>query len=151
MKPPFLQARDWPRINADERGLRHRDLTESIIGIFYEVYNELGHGFLESVYECALTVALEQAGFRVTRQAAMAVWFRSINVGDFRADLIVNDSVIIELKAARALEPAHEAQLLNYLRCTDIEVGLILNFGPRPVFRRMAFSNERKAIRVNPR
>src|SRR3954464_15983032 len=111
MKPPLLQARDWPRINADERGLKHRHLTESIIGIFYEVYNELGHGFLESVYECALSVALEQADLRITRQAPMAVWFRSINVGEFRADLIVNDSVIIEIKAARALEPAHEAQL----------------------------------------
>ena len=81
----------------------------------------------------------------------MAVWFRSVNVGDFRADLVVNECVIIEIKAARALEPAHEEQLLNYLRCTEIEVGLLLNFGPRPVFRRMAFANERKGIRVHPR
>lgn len=151
MKPPVLQARDWPRINADERGLKHRELTEAIIGIFYDVYNELGYGFLESVYESALVVALEQSGFRVSRQAAMAVWFRSTNIGDFRADLMVNDLVIVEIKAARTIEPAHEAQLLNYLRCTDIEVGLLLNFGARPMFRRMAFANERKGIRVHPR
>ena len=151
MKPPVLQARDWPRINADERGLKHRELTESIIGIFYDVYNELGYGFLESVYESALAFALDQAGFHVLRQSGLAVWFRSINVGEFKADLVVNDAVIVEIKAARALEPAHEAQLLNYLRCTEIEVGLLLNFGPRPTFRRMAFANERKGIRVHPR
>lgn len=151
MKPPILEAKFPPRINADERGLKHRELTESIIGVFYEVYNELGYGFLESVYEYALTVALQEAGLRVARQAAMTVWFRNVNVGDFRADLVVNDCVIIEIKAARAIEPAHEAQLLNYLRCTEIEVGLLLNFGPHPVFRRMAFANERKGIRVYPR
>jgi GxxExxY protein len=151
MKPPVLQAKDWPRINADERGLKHRELTESIIGIFYDVYNELGYGFLESVYESAWAIALGQAGFRVSRQVAMAVWFRGVNVSDFRADLVVNDYVIIEIKAARAIEPAYEAQLLNYLRCTDIEVGLLLNFGPRPTFRRMAFANERQGIRVHPR
>ena len=151
MKPPVMQVKDWPRINADERGLKHRELTESIIGIFYDVYNELGYGFLESVYESALVVALEQGGFHVSRQASMSVWFRSSSIGEFKADLIVNDLVIIEIKAARALEPAHEAQLLNYLRCTEIEVGLLLNFGPRPTFRRMAFANERKGIRVHPR
>lgn len=152
MTVPILEVKKYqPRINADERGLKHRKLTESILGIFYDVYNELGYGFLESVYESALLVALEEEHFRVTRQVPMQVWFRAVNVGDFRADLLVNDSVIIEIKAARLIEPAHEAQLLNYLRCTNIEVGLLLNFGPKPAFRRMAFSNERKGIRVDPR
>lgn len=151
MRPPVLQVKDWPRINADERGLKHKETTESIIGIFYDVYNELGFGFLESVYEHALALTLEQVGFKVRRQVPMAVWFRGVNVGDFRADLFVNDVVAVEIKASPGLERAHEAQLLNYLRCTDIEVGLLLNFGPKPTFRRMAFSNERKEIRVDPR
>lgn len=151
MRSPVAQAKDWPRINADERGLKHRELTEAIIGIFDDVYNELGFGFLESVYEHALAIALEQSGFKVRRQVAMAVWFRGVNVGDFRADLFINDLVAIEIKAGAAIERAHEAQLLNYLRCTDVEVGLLLNFGPKPLFRRMAFSNERKGIRVDPR
>ena len=152
MSVPLLEAKKiQPRMNADQRGLKHRELTEAIIGVFYDVYNELGFGFLESVYEHALAVALDQAGFSVRRQVAMAVWFRGINVGEFRADLFVNDIVAIEIKAANSLERAHEAQLLNYLRCTNIEVGLLLNFGPKPVFRRMAFSNERKGIRVDPR
>lgn len=139
------------RINADERGLRQKDLTESIIGTFYDVYNELGFGFLESVYESAFAFALEQAGFKVSRQVPLQVWFRSVKVGDFRADLFINDLIIVEVKAVSALDRSHEAQLLNYLRCTDIEIGLLFNFGPRPAFRRLAFANERKGIRVNPR
>ena len=152
MTVPILEAKKYqPRMNADERGLKHRQLTEAILGIFYDVYNELGYGFLESVYESAMVVALEQQGFHVARQLAMGVWFRGVSVGDFRADLIVNDCVIVEIKAARVIESAHEAQLLNYLRCTEVEVGLLLNFGPKPAFRRLAFANERKGIRVNPR
>jgi GxxExxY protein len=152
MRPPILQAKFPPRINADERGcLKHRELTQALIGIFYDVYNELGYGFLESVYESALVTALQSAGYKVGRQVGMKVWFRGVNVGNFQADLIVNDLVIIEIKAVRSLESSHESQILNYLRCSDMEVGLLLNFGPRPTFKRLAFANERKGIRVHPR
>lgn len=138
-------------MHADRRGLKHSGLTEKIIGVFFDVYNELGPGFLESVYEASVEIALDDAGLRVERQVPIPVWFRGRNVGDFRADLLVDGSVILELKAARTLESAHEAQLLNYLRATSIEVGLLLNFGPKPEFKRFVFDNARKHIRVNPR
>jgi GxxExxY protein len=126
-------------------------LTEKIIGVFYDVYNELGHGFLESVYEGAMAIALGQAGLHIERQIALKVVFRGEVVGDSRADVVVERAVILELKAASGIDPAHEAQLLNYLRATEIEVGLLLNFGPRPQFKRLVFENSRKQIRVNPR
>jgi GxxExxY protein len=131
--------------------LKHRDLTEKIIGTFYDVYNELGHGFLESIYEQALAIALAQAGMNVQRQVAISVWFRGQKIGDFRADMLVDASVLLELKAVRTIDQAHEKQLLNYLRATDIEVGLLLSFGERPQSRRFAYNNERKKIRVDPR
>ena len=134
-----------------EAGLKHSGLTEKIIGAFYDVYNELGYGFLESVYEEALAFALEELGLEVERQAPITVWFRGHSVGEFRADLLIENAVLIELKAARILDKAHEAQLLHYLRATEIEVGLLLNFGQQPQFRRLLFDNERKKIRVNPR
>lgn len=138
-------------MNADERGLKHRELTEKIIGIFYDVYNELGYGFMESVNEKGLALALHQAGLAAERQVGMKVWFRGARIGDFRADIVVNGAVVMEIKAARTFDPSPEAQLLNYLRCSEMEVGLLLNFGPKPQFRRLAFANERKGIRVNPR
>jgi len=138
-------------MNADERGFKHRELTEKIIGVFYDVYNELGHGFLESVYEEAMAIALGQAGLQVERQVPLKVIFRGEVVGDFRADVVVEGAVILELKAVSGIDPAHEAQLLNYLRATEIEVGLLMNFGPRPQFKRLVFENARKQIRVNPR
>ena len=131
--------------------MKHRELTEKIIGVFYDVYNELGHGFLETIYEQALAIALAQAGMKVERQVGVSVWFRSQQVGDFRADMRVDGKVLLELKAARAIDQAHEKQLLNYLRATDIEVGLLLNFGVKPQFRRLVYENERKKIRVDPR
>jgi GxxExxY protein len=131
--------------------LKHRDLTEKIIGTFYDVYNELGHGFLENIYEQALAIALAQAGMKVERQIAISVSFRGQKIGDFRADMMVGGNVLLELKAARTIDQAHEKQLLNYLRATDIEVGLLLNFGVSPQFRRLAYENERKRIRVHPR
>jgi GxxExxY protein len=124
-------------------------LTGRIIGAFYEVYNELGQGFLASVYEKALAVALAMGGLRVGRQVPIPVWFRGHQVGDFRADLLVEDVVILELKADRVLEPVHEAQLLNYLRATAIEVGLLLNFGPQPQVKRLVFDNSRKGPQRN--
>jgi GxxExxY protein len=130
--------------------LKHSELTERIIGIFYDVYNELGHGFLESTYAEAMVVALEEAGLKVAREVGVPVWFRGRKVGQYFADLLVNNAVLLELKTARTLESAHEAQLLHYLRATDIEVGLLLNFGTRPQFRRLLFDNQRKKIRENP-
>lgn len=138
-------------MDTDKRGFKNREVTEKIIGVFFEVYNELGHGFLESVYEQAMVIALGQAGLAVKVQVPIAVYFRGRPVGDFKADLLVEDAVLVELKAARALEASHEAQLLNYLRGTAIEVGLLLNFGPKPEFKRMVFDNERKQISANPR
>ena len=132
-------------------GLAHEELTGEILSAFYLVYNELGHGFLESVYESALTIVLQRSGLQVRRQAELQVWFQRQRVGTFRADLVVEDRVIVELKAARALEASHIAQLLNALRATDIEVGLLLNFGPRAEFKRMAFTNSRKQIPPTPR
>lgn len=137
-------------MNTDQHGLKHGDLTEKIIGIFYDVYNELGYGFLEAVYGKSMLKALRSAGLDVESQVSVPVWFRGEQVGDFYADLVVEGVVILELKAARAIERAHEAQLLNYLKATDIEVGLLLNFGERPEFRRLLLDNERKKIRENP-
>jgi GxxExxY protein len=131
--------------------LKHAELTDKIIGVFYDVYNELGHGFLESVYEESMVIALRDGKLDVERQAPLPVWFRGHKVGDFRADVIVERSILLELKGVRTLESAHEAQLLHYLRSTPIEVGLLLNFGLRPQFRRLIFDNARKKISVNQR
>jgi len=131
--------------------LKHHELTEEIIGVFDDVYNELGHGFLESVYEQSLAISLAQAGIKVERQVPVLVWFRGQQVGDFRADLLAENKVLLELKAARTIDQAHEKQLLNYLRATSIEVGLLLNFGVKPQLRRLVYENERKRIRVDPR
>ena len=130
--------------------LKYADVTDKIIGIFYDVYNELGHGFLESVYEESLVIALRQAGLIVNRQVPVPVWFRNQKVGEFRADVTVENCVLLELKCAKGLDSAHEAQILHYLKSTDIEVGLLLNFGLKPQFRRLLFDNERKKIRENP-
>jgi len=130
--------------------LKHSELTEKIIGVFYDVYNELGHGFLESTYAEAMVVALGSSGLLVAREVPISVWFRGKKVGQYFADLLVGNAVLLELKASRAIESAHEAQLLHYLRATEFEVGLLLNFGVRPQFRRLLFDNERKHIRENP-
>jgi GxxExxY protein len=137
-------------MNAPATILKHSDLTEKIIGVFYDVYNELGHGFLESTYCEALVVALQGSALRIAQEVPVPVWFRGKKVGQYYADLIVEDVVLLELKATRALDSAHEAQLLHYLRATEIEVGLLLNFGLRPQFRRLLFDNDRKKIRENP-
>ena len=130
--------------------LKHGDLTERIIGTFYDVYNELGHGFLESLYVEALLIALVYAGFTVSQQLPIPVHFHSRKIGNYFADLVVGSDVVLELKAARSLDKAHEAQLLHYLRATEMEVGLLLNFGEKPQFRRLFYENNRKRIRGNP-
>ena len=131
-------------------GLQHGELTEKIIGVFYDVYNELGYGFLESVYEESLVIVLLETCLKVERQLAIPVWFRGHQVGQFRGDILVEGKVLLELKSTRTLEAAHEAQLLHYLKSTEIEIGLLLNFGSRPQFRRLLFANHRKKIRENP-
>jgi GxxExxY protein len=124
--------------------LRHAELTEAIIGSFYDVYRELGHGFLESVYREALVIALAQKGMQAEPEKTVQVSFRGNVVGVFRTDLVVNDKVILELKTARAINSDHEAPSLNYLKATEYEVGLLFNFGPRPQFRRLRLDNEYK-------
>jgi GxxExxY protein len=133
-------------MNSDD--YKHSDLTKRIIGVFYDVYNELGYGFLESVYQKAFALALRQAGLRVEVQRHIPVHFRGELVGDFFADLLAEAVVILELKATNELAPIHEAQLLNYLRATDVEIGLLLNFGPKPQVKRMVYSNERKQRQI---
>ena len=121
--------------------LQHGKLTRSIIGCAFEVINELGSGFLESVYEQAMLVALTDAGLSVESQQPIKVRFRGQPVGDFYADLFVEQKIIVELKAVQALTPAHQAQIINYLNATGIEVGLLINFGnPRLEFKRFTRS-----------
>ncbi|MBX7053808.1 MAG: GxxExxY protein [Pyrinomonadaceae bacterium] len=127
----------------------HYELAQQIIGTFYEVYNELGHGFIESVYEKSLCIALRERGFEVYQQIAVPVWFRGNKVGDFTADVLVNKLVLLELKVASSVEQAHIAQLLDYLKATPIEVGMLFNFGPKPEFKRTVFNNSRKNIETN--
>jgi GxxExxY protein len=132
------------------RGL-HSETSEKVIGVFFDVYNELGGGFLESVYQEALRIALVQAGLRVAIEVPVPVYFRGQVVGNFRADLVVDDCILLELKAVSAFDGAHDGQVLHYLRATTFEVGLLLNFGPRPQFRRFILEEQKKKIRVLPR
>ena len=119
-------------------------MTEQIIRAFYTVYHTLGYGFLEKVYENSLAIELRKMGLAVVQQAEIKVYYAGVVVGEYYADLLVADAVIVELKAARALLAEHEAQLLNYLKATPYEVGLLLNFGPKPEIRRKVYDNERK-------
>ena len=136
----------------DGSKLVHADLTEKLLGVYYDVFNEIGYSFLESVYRNAMHIALTEAELLVQREFPIPVWFRGHEIGQFRADLLVTNCVLLELKAVNALDRAHEAQILHYLRATEIEVGLLLNFGgSRPQFRRIVFANENKKIRVHPR
>lgn len=120
-----------------EQRLKHEEITKTVIGCAFEVINELGAGFLESVYEKALLVALRQRGLSVIAQHPIKVIFRGQSVGDFYADILVEDKVIVELKAVKAVTPEHQAQIINYLNATGIEVGLLINFGnPRLEYKR---------------
>ena len=127
--------------------MKHKELTYKIIGVFYDVYNELGHGFLESVYQRALGLSLETVGLKVTNYVKIPVWFRGQRIGQFEGDMLIEDSVLLELKVARCLDRSHQAQLLNYLRATHIEVGLLLNFGLKPEFQRLVLDNASKTNR----
>lgn len=121
--------------------MKHSDVTGLIIKAFYSVYNELGHGFLERVYENALVIELRSLGLSVERQKGISVFYRDQLVGEYFADLVVNGVVIVELKCAESISRAHEAQLINYLKATRYEVGLLLNFGKSAEYKRKIFDN----------
>ena len=123
---------------------KHVDISGKVIGAFFKVYNSLGYGFNEKVYENALAIELRKAGLKAVKQQEIVVYYDGENVGDYRADIVVDDVVIVELKAVRELAEEHEAQLLNYLKATNIEVGLLLNFGVKAEHKRKVYDNERK-------
>jgi GxxExxY protein len=130
--------------------LLHGDITKLIIGAFYEVHLELGYGFHENVYLPAMVIVLRGRGLHVEDNARFPVFFRGRQIAAFHPDLVINQVVIAELKAQRVLEAAHEAQVLNYLKASEIEVGLLLNFGPKAEFKRFLFDNVRKLGRPVP-
>jgi GxxExxY protein len=128
--------------------LKHSNITEAIIKAFFVVYNALGYGFLEKVYANALAQELRRMGHQVEREVLIYVYYKGEIVGEYYADLLIDGKVIIETKAAKELASEHEAQLLNYLRATPYEVGLVLNFGPKPEYIRKAFNNSRKSTQT---
>lgn len=132
--------------------LLYHELTSEILKCFYKVYNTLGYGFLEKVYENALRLELKSHGLLVEKQMPITVYYDNQVVGEYFADLVVERKIIIELKAAESLCEEHELQLINYLKATDYELGLLLNFGRKPEVKRKVYSNEigRNQIRVNP-
>ena len=125
--------------------MKHEELTELIIECFYTVYNKLGYGFLESVYEKAMLIELQRVNLNAVRQFPIFVSYREQEVGEYYADILVEKKVILELKASRKIDEAHEYQLINYLKASKIEVGLLFNFGSKPEFKRKVFSNNRKS------
>src|SRR3954452_15757388 len=131
-------------VESGGREFRHLEITRRIVGVFFEVYGELGYGFLESVYRAAMTMALREAGITTEAELELQARFRGRSIGAFRADLLVERAVLVELKAARGIDSGHIAQLLNYPRCPALEPGLTLNFRPRPQIRRLIFTNDRK-------
>lgn len=129
--------------------LLHKEITDIVIKTYYEVYNELGYGFLERVYQNAMLFELKNKGLNVEAQKMIKVHYKGLLVGDYFADIIVEESVILELKASEVLVYENELQLLNYLRATNIEVGLLLNFGKKAEFRRKIFTNDRKNLNID--
>jgi GxxExxY protein len=131
-------------MNADYQDFKYKELTEKIIEIFYRVYNKLGYGFLEKVYENAMMIEFKKENISAVSQSAIKVLYEGEIVGEYFADILITDKIIVEIKATKNIAEEHEAQLLNYLKATDIEVGLLLNYGPKPNFKRKAFDNLRK-------
>jgi GxxExxY protein len=135
----------------DSRGLRdnmlHEKITEQILKGFYKVYNTLGYGFLEKVYENALLIELQSMGLEVLQQHPISVYYETHIVGEYFADLLVNNVVILELKTAEHLRSEHVVQLTNYLKATEKEVGILLNFGKDPEFKRVVFTNKKDDLR----
>lgn len=128
--------------------LLFKEEAKRIIKCFYDVYNTLGYGFLEKVYENAMLIELSNAGFSVEKQKPINVYYDGKKIGEYFADIIVNGCIFLELKAAEYLAEEHEYQLINYLKATDIELGILLNFGKEPQFKRKVFSKN-KIIREN--
>ena len=126
--------------------MKHENITAIILKSFYKVYNTLGYGFLEKVYQNSLFLELVQQNLSVQKQRQINVFYLGHQVGEYYADLIINEVVIIELKAHECIIEEHENQLINYLKATEIEVGLLLNFGPKPEFKRKVFENVRKRM-----
>ena len=124
--------------------LLHKDTTDIILKSFYKVYNNLGYGFLEKVYENALLYELRNQGLDCEKQKPIKVYYEQIQVGEYYADIIVNECIILELKAAESIAEEHEFQRINYLKATEIEIGLLLNFGKNPEFKRKIFTNNKK-------
>lgn len=131
-------------MNADFQDFKHKELTDKVIQVFYKVYNKLGYGFLEKIYEKAMVIELQKGKIPVVPQSPITVNYENKVIVEYFADLLVDDKIIVEIKAAKTLASEHEAQLLNYLKATDIEVSLLLNFGPKPQIKRKAFDNHRK-------
>jgi GxxExxY protein len=126
------------------KSLLHKSITDAILKVYYDVYNELGYGFLEKVYQNAMYFELKSQGYKVEAQKQIKVYFKKQLVGEYYADLLVEDKVIIELKATELIMNVHVAQIMNYLKATPIEVGLLLNFGEEPEFKRLIYTNDRK-------
>jgi GxxExxY protein len=122
--------KDRTQIYTDFKDSKHKTLTAAIISIFYKVYNKLGYGFLEKIYENAMMYEFRKAEIPAKSQSPIKVVYEDEVMGEYSADILVDDKVIVEIKAARKIAPEHKAQLLNYLKATDKEVGLLLNFGP---------------------
>jgi GxxExxY protein len=137
-------SKNWKQIQTDFQDSKHKTLTAAIISIFYKVYNKLGYGFLEKVYENAMMFEFKKAEIPAVSQSPIKVLYEEEVLGEYFADILVDDKVIVEIKAAKSLTPDHKAQLLNYLKATDKEVGLLLNFGPKPEISRKAFDNSKK-------
>lgn len=122
----------------------YEELSKEIIGAFFRTHTALGYGFLEKVYENALAYELKKMGFDAEKQIPIKVYYDGVEVGSYTADILVNDLIMLELKVADSIQPEHEAQLLNYLKATEYEVGYVLNFGNKATFKRIVFDNERK-------
>ena len=133
----------------------HKEITERILRAFFDVYNHLGYGFLEKVYQNALMIELKDIGLEAETERKVDVYYGEKIIGTFFADITVDGKVILELKACEELHDQHKNQLINYLKATELEVGILLNFGPKPTFKRVVFSNRRcepskSTARTNP-
>ena len=129
--------------------MKYEDLTEKILNVFYKVYNTLGYGFLEKVYENAMIVEFNKSGLKFGNQYPINVSYEGEIVGEYIADFVVEDNVIVEIKAIKQLSQADENQLLNYLTATDMEVGLLLNYGEKPEIKRKVYDNELKRYKAS--
>jgi GxxExxY protein len=132
------------------QSLQHANVTKIILAGFYEVFNVLGSGFVEGIYVAALVIVLRGKGLQVEEKPSLPVYFNDRILGRFTPDLLINGVVIVETKAVRAIDGAHRAQVINYLKASNVEVALLLNFGDTPQFQRFAFDNTRKTARKPP-